>query len=815
MSRHPTKGVMASRATRTTSILTTASQSRFTSKRSDITTSQSRKSVSVSESKLGDSRSGGGGHADIIVKDDEGNDVTPRRLFMPNASAGQKHVSQVFGSDQSTVGTPTDFMSATSLHQTGTTSAYAQPFSRSIFEATSNRSTKSKTMSSIDSNGEIVEGGPEITTGLDDVQTMRQEVKEILTEEDLNKIVDITLEETDTIWLYEQKQTAVSTESEEFSSIEKRNVTYRELVKSKEGNDKYIERAMQTFNDAFKHKDLQTDKINLIDAAVSVTNWDMYDTYQREAQNQPPVNASGRATETPGGDISRPMSTMSGTGSKAKLGSEEESITASRFTGSRASMVTASVVGEVEPDHPTGQRTKSVSSNETGTDPAAEAILNSEELRQHLVVMERAVTENIYQPRQALYRGLSVIVDPYKEESENAPASGTPDMLVTMGPTVDRLWAYSCSITKGRNVSSMAWNKVNSDILAVGYGQFGFNEQSKVKNGLACCWNLKNPEYPERVFHCKAGVTAVDFSSAMPNLLAVGLYDGTVSIYNVRSTNDSPVLDSFDCPGKHSSPVWQLCWIDRDRGVGEDKSEMLVSICADGRIVQWSLRKGFECSDLMKLKRTATKNQQKKKEKSEAFISRQAPGLCFDFQASDTNIYLAGTEEGAIHKCSCSYNEQYLDTYLGHTGPIYKISWSPFSPEVFLSSSADWSMRLWTQSALAPVLNFFSSTKAVYDICWSPYNSTVFCAANEGSIEIWDLAQNILDPVIVSPVSPGMKLSCVTFSKTSNSILVGDSDGQISVYQLRNLDTTSSQDALESIIQSTLSSQLQKNDNKS
>lgn len=33
----------------------------------------------------------------------------------------------------------------------------------------------------------------------------------------------------------------------------------------------------------------------------------------------------------------------------------------------------------------------------------------------------------------------------------------------------------------------------------------------------------------------------------------------------------------------------------------------------------------------MKLKRTVPKNQQKKKEKAEAFISRQAPGLCFDF----------------------------------------------------------------------------------------------------------------------------------------------------------------------------------------
>ena len=56
-------------------------------------------------------------------------------------------------------------------------------------------------------------------------------------------------------------------------------------------------------------------------------------------------------------------------------------------------------------------------------------------------------------------------------------------------------------------------------------------------------------------------------------------------------------------------------------------------------------------------------------------------------------MYMAGTEEGLIHKCSCSYNEQFLDTYTGHTGSVYKLKWSPFAPDVFLSCSADWSIR--------------------------------------------------------------------------------------------------------------------------
>ena len=32
---------------------------------------------------------------------------------------------------------------------------------------------------------------------------------------------------------------------------------------------------------------------------------------------------------------------------------------------------------------------------------------------------------------------------------------------------------------------------------------------------------------------------------------------------------------------------------------------------------------------------------------------------------------MVGTEDGILHRCSVSYNEQYLDNYFGHAGPVY------------------------------------------------------------------------------------------------------------------------------------------------
>ena len=48
-------------------------------------------------------------------------------------------------------------------------------------------------------------------------------------------------------------------------------------------------------------------------------------------------------------------------------------------------------------------------------------------------------------------------------------------------------------------------------------------------------------------------------------------------------------------PGKHTAPVWHIKWIEKERGSGEESSEVVVSISTDGRVTQWSIRKGFEC----------------------------------------------------------------------------------------------------------------------------------------------------------------------------------------------------------------------------
>uniref|UniRef100_H3AVV7 Dynein axonemal intermediate chain 4 n=1 Tax=Latimeria chalumnae TaxID=7897 RepID=H3AVV7_LATCH len=723
------------------------------------------------------------------IFDDSGKDVTPQPLFHLDPNTIHPKQSKLFSSQDATVAHGSEMLSSISIQQTGATASFVGPFTRSTFGSSSISKSSQSTLESMTEETEESIVRRDVSISLSDYQ-VRREVREPLTEESLNKIVAIYLTETETMELLDMPAVMVSVETEEAQSIREKNEAYMMLCKNRAGNDQYVERMMQTFDEAPKNKEVQCEKINIADAdiAVMATTWDMYDTFNSEET----IALSTKAAV--GGPVSQSQSKSSSQMSLSR--GQETGMSKNSFGKDSYSSTIIDVDNAIVAQIPEEEQ------------KSAEEILKSEKFQQDLFVMERILMQNVFQPRQASYRQLPVLtvyirpVQPkmfctnyyhnkypdYKPEvSENEEFKAVS--VKTKTPSLDRLWSFTCELTKGHNVSSMAWNKKNLDILAVGYGQFDFKEQ---KGGLACCWSLKNPVWPERIFHFESGVTALDFSEASPSLLAVGLYDGTVAICNVQSNQDTPVLDSSDCNNKHIGPVWELKWIEQDRGTtGDDKGEVLISISADGRVTKWHIRKGLDSSDLMKLKRTGNEKIRKlpgdKEKKSEAFISRQAPGMCFDFHPKDTNIYLAGTEEGQIHKCSCSYNEQFLDTYKAHKGPVYKIAWSPFAHDVFLSCSADWSIFLWRQDLSKPVLSFYSTTKAVHSIRWSPKSATLFGTVNEGRVEIWDLSVSILDPIVVSSAGPGAKLTTLLFAQTTDCVLIGDSDGQVSVYELENI----------------------------
>uniref|UniRef100_A0A8C9F6D5 Dynein axonemal intermediate chain 4 n=1 Tax=Pavo cristatus TaxID=9049 RepID=A0A8C9F6D5_PAVCR len=690
---------------------------------------------------------------DVRVFDDEGKDVTPHPLFHPDPKTAAAKQSKLLALSDYSGATGSVFLPLPVQQSSGEDDSFVAPHSRTCESSRISKSTVSITESMLDG---IAEPGSLQDTAVSspDVQVRQEEIKEQLTEEDLDKRVDIYLTETETLRMLDLPPVVVSVESEDAARVLERNKIYVDVCKSRPGNDRFVEKMMQTINGAAKNKKIQCDKIIMEDKG-SITSTTIL-----------------------------------------------ESVGLAR-------------VHEEEKWH-------------------TEAILRSENFQQNLFFMERVLMENIFQHKLAAYRQFPVLIDPVvtsgagstlaaikeaeqeehdKEKMDDKEQKETltdPSILSELNetseemvpPRLEQLWSYRCDLTHQHNVSCMAWSKVNLDLLAVGYGAFDFKGQ---KEGLACCWSLKNPMWPERIFQCEHGVTALDFSMATPSLLAVGMYNGAVVVYNVQSSDSTTLFHSRECSAKHTGPVWQLKWVEWNVGKTEGcKRERLISISADGRITQWFIQEELGCIDLMKIKRTRSKKKNlpgEKERESEAPISQWAAGMCFDFHPKDTNLYLAGTEEGLIHRCSHSCKKQFLKTYRGHKGPVYKVAWNPFTPDVFLSCSVDWSVILWHQSSQTPILTF-SSTTVVHDIMWSPKSAFIFAAASESRVEIWDLSISILDPVITRLANPEAKFTSVLFAKNTDCLLVGDSRGEVSVFELQNLAASSSTevDALHDVI---------------
>ena len=66
-----------------------------------------------------------------------------------------------------------------------------------------------------------------------EIKHKRVDVEEDLKEDDLDKIVDLTLTETETIWLLDMPGVCVSTESEEAESVRKKNEAYQDVSRRK------------------------------------------------------------------------------------------------------------------------------------------------------------------------------------------------------------------------------------------------------------------------------------------------------------------------------------------------------------------------------------------------------------------------------------------------------------------------------------------------------------------------------------------------------------------------------------------------------
>ena len=170
-------------------------------------------------------------------------------------------------------------------------------------------------------------------------------------------------------------------------------------------------------------------------------------------------------------------------------------------------------------------------------------------------------------------------------------------------------------------------------------------------------------------------------------------------------------------------------------------------------------------------------------------------GLCLDNPQDDTSTYLAGSEDGYIYQCYFSYNEQHLDAFKGHDGPVNQIRFSPLSPNTFITCSADWTTKMWSISNNeCNLISEFYSTDlfdSVNDVAWSTTSPSVFAlVTGDGRLEVWDVTKSKLDPIVKHLPESTVRRderNAVVFGHQDSVLVTGSRSGCIEVFSTKSI----------------------------
>jgi len=651
----------------------------------------------------------------------------------------------------------------------------------------------------------------EVPKAVDVMKAQQAEEVAALTPAQLDSAEKILFRETPMFMILDIKSQLVRKDAEtEMAEVEAGNTKYEELKELKiTAADNYAGRGIQTNNLIMKTKQVQEAAPASVTAAFQATEWDIYDRFFVEGED----DDGGAEDDLKMDDKDLPAAPAEGSQVGVSQSGDASTMGASGVSGNdESTMVGSSIMpsGSIMQSGTVGMSTMAPGGSTFypgmpgATDPAQVQNSMNAKLPGHLTekmrVLERMVMQNVYAKNHLHYSGFDIPSelsgadgdadaeggdeDEDEDEDEDDEEWDDDDEVEYR---LDKQWHFECDLTTGCNVSGLSWSKKPKyeHVLAVSYGETDF--ESAQKGGAILIWSLKNPEHPDHVIETPTGVMCIAFSHTHHNLLAAGMYDGTVCVYDIGRRDKKPFLESGYLQ-KHTGPVWELRWVDQN----SDRGEKLVSISSDGRITQWTMKKGLDHTDLFKLKKVPNPAKQKDV-KSEAFISRNASGFCFDFSPADAELYLCGTEEGNIHLCSRLYNH-FLRNYEGHTEPVYRVKYCPYHPGIFLSASADWTVKLWQSESTKALMSIQPGNTPCMDICWSPAKPTVFGATtSDGKLLVYDLQQNQMEPSTVYDIGdPSIHMNSLAFADGSPVVMSGTSSGSVAAFTIHGLMSANS-----------------------
>ncbi|XP_016951881.1 cytoplasmic dynein 1 intermediate chain isoform X16 [Drosophila biarmipes] len=391
----------------------------------------------------------------------------------------------------------------------------------------------------------------------------------------------------------------------------------------------------------------------------------------------------------------------------------------------------------------------------------------SEEQKQ-MIILSEDFQRFVVRAGRVIERALSENVDIYTDYIGGGDSEEANDERSHARLSLNRVF-YDERWSKNRCITSMDWSTHFPELVVASYHN---NEESPNEpDGVVMVWNTKfKKTTPEDVFHCQSAVMSTCFAKFNPNLILGGTYSGQIVLWDNRVQKRTPIQRTPLSAAAHTHPVYCL------QMVGTQNAHNVISISSDGKLCSWSLDMLSQPQDTLEL--------QQRQSKAIAITSMAFP-------ANEINSLVMGSEDGYVYSASRhGLRSGVNEVYERHLGPITGISthYNQLSPDfghLFLTSSIDWTIKLWSLKDTKPLHSFEDNSDYVMDVAWSPVHPALFAAVDgSGRLDLWNLNQDTEVPTASIVVAGAPALNRVSWTPSGLHVCIGDEAGKLYVYDV-------------------------------
>ncbi|BHF76258.1 Cytoplasmic dynein 1 intermediate chain 2 [Sparganum proliferum] len=320
-----------------------------------------------------------------------------------------------------------------------------------------------------------------------------------------------------------------------------------------------------------------------------------------------------------------------------------------------------------------------------------------------------------------------------------------------------------------RTVTALDWSAVYPELLLTAYDA---NEKATHEpEGVCLIWNLKYKKTsPEYVFNFQTAITAAILTEFHPSLVIGGTYTGQIVLWDTRSPKRTPVQRTPLSCLAHAEPIKALAV------TGSQNAHNLISVSSDGKLCSWSLDMLGQPQQSLELTYRQAKT---------------VSATSMAFFPEDANNFLIGALDGSVYSgCRHGNKAGISDQFEGHRAPITSVcipcvEGTSDSPPLFLTTSMDCSVKLWSKKHTFPIFSFDDRINYFLDCDWSPVHPALFATVDlSGQLDVWNLNQDHEVPTASSVIEGEVALNHCRFDKKGSHIAVGDDVGKVYVFDL-------------------------------